>query len=155
MLIRQDTSPFAPCVTLGLQWRLVIQVCFGTRYVAKLSSWQICLQAGYSGQLGFTPPVCWPNQTISGFFSNGREGPLRILEAVPLYRPHYGKWRHCVPPRDLECTPCRHPCGTEDSSGRLYHIQPEPQNHFGPHSCSLHLIDSPHWPWKPLREGFC
>ena len=39
---------------------------------------------------------------------NTRKGPLLALEAVP-----YEKWRH-MPPRDLECTPCRHPGRAED-----------------------------------------
>ena len=46
-----------------------------------------------------------------------------------------------VPPREFERTPCRHPCGTENSSGRSYPNRPKPLNCFGPHSCSLHLID--------------
>jgi hypothetical protein len=58
---------------------------------------------------GFKPAVCTANQRISVFFYNRKERPLRISEATPLYCPLYGKWRH-VCPRDLECTPCRHPC---------------------------------------------
>ena len=40
------------------------------------------------------------NQAISVFFYNREEGPLRMIEAIPL--PHYGKWRH-MPPREFEC----------------------------------------------------
>jgi hypothetical protein len=40
VLIRQDPSPFGLCLTLGLQWRLVIQDFFGARNVARLSSCQ-------------------------------------------------------------------------------------------------------------------
>jgi hypothetical protein len=117
-LIRQDISPFGLCLTLGLQWRRVIEVFFGARHVARPSNWQICWQAGNSGQLGFTPAVRCPNQAISVCIHSDKEGPLRILEAVPLYRSHYGKWRH-KPPRDLECTPCRHPCRAENSGSRF------------------------------------
>ncbi len=82
---------------------------FGARHFAKLSDWQTD-SSGQSGVYpGFTPAVCCPNPAISGLFYNNKEGPLRMLEAVPPYRPHYGKWRH-MPPRDLERTPCRHPC---------------------------------------------
>ncbi len=107
MLIHQDTSPSGFCLTLGLQWRLVLQVCFEARYVATLSRWQICWQAGDSGQLGFNTDVCCANQVISVFFHNRKEGPLRMIEAVPLYRPHYGKWRH-MPPREFFLYTCHY-----------------------------------------------
>ena len=92
----------------------MIQVFSGARNVARPSSWQICWQVRSPGQLEFTPAACCPNQTVSACFDNSKEGPLRILEAIPLDHPHYGKWRHMAP-RDLERTPCRHPCGTENS----------------------------------------
>jgi hypothetical protein len=79
----------------------VIRVRFGARHVARLSDRQILWQGENSGQPGFTRAVCWPNQTISARFYNAKEGPLRMLEAVPLYCPHYGKWRH-MPPREFE-----------------------------------------------------
>ena len=78
-----------------------IRIRFGARHVARLSDRQILWQGENSGQLGFTRAVFCPNQTISVRFYNGKEGPLQMLEAVPLYCPHYGKWRH-MPPRELE-----------------------------------------------------
>ena len=55
-----------------------------------------------------SPPVSsCPNHTISVFFYYSKEGPLRMLETVPLPCAHYGKWRH-MPPRDLQCRPGRH-----------------------------------------------
>jgi hypothetical protein len=60
----------------------------------------------------------------------GKEGPLRIVEAIPLYCPHYGKWRH-MPPRDLERTPCRHPCWAENLLVEVYHNRRESQNGSG------------------------
>ena len=63
------------------------------------SGWQICWLAGNTDQLGLTPAVCCSHPAISVFFYNSKKGPLRILEAVPPYRPHYGKWRQ-TPPRD-------------------------------------------------------
>jgi len=36
------------------------------------------------------------------------------------HRPCYGKWRH-MPPRDLERTPCRHPCWAESLWEGSYH----------------------------------
>jgi hypothetical protein len=92
---------------------LVIQVFFGARHIATLSSWQICWQEGNSGQLGFNTDTCYSNQVVSVLFYDNKEGPLQVFEAVPLYRQHYGKWRH-MPPRDIERTPCRHPCWAEN-----------------------------------------
>jgi hypothetical protein len=33
-----------------------------------------------------------------------------------LFIPHRTSMATKVPPRDLECTPCRHPCGTENTA---------------------------------------
>ena len=58
-------------------------------------------QTGNCGQPGaypgLTPVVSCLNQPTSMFFSNSKEGPIRIPETVPLDRPHYGKWRHVCP----------------------------------------------------------
>jgi len=35
-------------------------------------------------------------------FYNSKEGPLQVFGAVPLYRPHYGKWRY-MPPISYTC----------------------------------------------------
>jgi hypothetical protein len=67
----------------------------------------------------FNPDIHCSNQVISVFFYNSKEGPPQVFEAVPLYCPHYGEWRH-MPPRDLECTPCRHSCGAKDSQAVVY-----------------------------------
>jgi hypothetical protein len=37
MLICQEASPFGLCLTLGFQWRLVIQDFFRARHVATLA----------------------------------------------------------------------------------------------------------------------
>jgi hypothetical protein len=57
MPVRQDTSPFGLCLTLGLEWRLVIQDFFGAHHVARPPNRQICWQAGNSGQRGFDTDV--------------------------------------------------------------------------------------------------
>jgi hypothetical protein len=56
------------------------------------------------------------------FSMTEKEGPLQLFDAVPLFRLHYGKWRHMLP-RDLERTPCRHPCGAESLLTPFYHRQ--------------------------------
>ena len=66
----------------------------------------------------------------------------------------YVKWRH-MPPRDLECTPCRHPCTAESPWNRLHHIQRKPQNRCGPHACTLYVINLPPRLRKPSREVLC
>jgi hypothetical protein len=90
MLIQQDGSPFRLGSTFWFSWRLVIQDFFGARHVAKLSDWRIGWQAGNSGQQKLTSAVRCADQTISAFFYNSREGPIRILETVPPDRSHYG-----------------------------------------------------------------
>jgi hypothetical protein len=102
MLNRQDTTPFGLFSTLQPQWRLVIQDFFGARHVARLSSWQISWQAGNSVHPGPKADVYCSNPTISVFFYNSKEGPLQVFEAVPLYCPHYGQWRH-MPPISYTC----------------------------------------------------
>ena len=114
-LTRQETSPTGPYLTLRLHCRLVIRHSSG--HAISLS----CLTAGLSGKVmtlvacmfiwGSSRLSCIPNPTISVFFYNNREGPLPVFKAVPLYRPHYGKWRH-MPPRDLQCRRGRHPEAT-------------------------------------------
>jgi hypothetical protein len=104
--IRQETSPLGPCLTLRLHWQLVIRHSSG--HAISLS----CLTAGLSGKVmtlvacvfiwGSSRLSCIPNPTISVFFYNHREGPLPVFKAVPLYRPHYGKWRH-MPPISYTC----------------------------------------------------
>lgn len=42
------------------------------------------------------------NQTISVLFYTIRQGPLQAFEAVPVFRLHYGKWRH-MPPISYTC----------------------------------------------------
>jgi hypothetical protein len=37
------------------------------------------------------------DQAFSAVFGNYKEGRPRTLEAAPLHRPHYGKWRHVCP----------------------------------------------------------
>jgi hypothetical protein len=77
-----------------------------------------CLAGRYAGKRftlvdrGINSDVYTANHRISLFFYNRKEGPLWVSEAVPLYRPHYGNWRH-MPPKDLERTPCRHLSGAE------------------------------------------
>jgi hypothetical protein len=61
----------------------------------------------------------------------------------------------CVPPRDLERTPCRHSCRAGSLRKGVYHSWRKPQNRFAPHSSSLHLIGQPQGLWKPAREAFC
>ena len=45
-----------------------------------------------------------------------------------------------VCPRDLERTPCRHPCRAQNSQRRSYHNRRKPQNGFWSRSQCLHLI---------------
>jgi hypothetical protein len=67
-----------------------------------------CLAGRYSGKWvplvnhGSSQPFGALNQTISLVFYNIKEGPLQVFEAVSLYRPHYGKWRH-MPPISYTC----------------------------------------------------
>ena len=81
---RLYTGPFSLCLALWLQWRLVVQDFFGSRYVARLSGRQTYRQLGGSGEPGFISAVLCFNQTISVAFYNSKEGPLQVFEAVPL-----------------------------------------------------------------------
>jgi hypothetical protein len=66
---------------------------------------------------------CIPNPTISVFFYNNREGPLQALLKPSLSISHIMASGDTCPLRDLECTPCRHPCGAESFSTPFYHRQ--------------------------------
>ena len=87
----------------GCTGDIAIQVFFGARMSPDR------LTGGYSGKRcppvdrGISSAVYTANHRVSLFFYNRKAGPFRILEAVLLFRPHYGKWRH-MPPRDLERT---------------------------------------------------
>jgi hypothetical protein len=48
----------------------------------------------------------------------GKEGPLRIVEAIPLYCPHYGKWRHVCPQGDTY----QKPVMASSLGGAILHI---------------------------------
>jgi hypothetical protein len=49
--------------------------------------------------------------------------------------PSLSLWLHkvatCVPPRDLERTPCRHPCWAENLLVKVYHNPQRMQNDVG------------------------
>jgi hypothetical protein len=113
MLIHQDTSPSGLASTFWISWRLVLQDFFGAHPIAGLSGWHTDNSGQPGVYAGLMPVAYCANQTISVLCCHSKEGPLQVFEAVPLYHPHYGKRRH-MPPRDLERTPCRHPCGTEN-----------------------------------------
>ncbi len=97
MLIHQHTSPFRLASTFRFSWRLVIQDFFGARHVARLSSGQMCWQGGDSGPLPFNTDIHCSNQAMSVFIYDKKEGPPQTLEAAPLHRPYYRKWRHVCP----------------------------------------------------------
>ena len=84
MLIHQDTSPFGLASTFRFSWRLVIQDFFEARHVAKLAGRADTWQTGNCGQPaaypGLTPVLPCFNQPTSMFFSNSKEGPLRMLK---------------------------------------------------------------------------
>jgi hypothetical protein len=70
-------------------------------------------------------PLIKPFQCFS--MTEKRDRLEHLKRSLFYIAPNYGKWRH-MPPRDLERTPCRHPCRTENLRKGVYHNRRKSQN---------------------------